>query len=182
MDFNTDFLNQVGDNINPIKPSGSLPNINSNTKKYVEPARIQPTAIKKSLTAEQQEVLNSQKRERVMALANITKTSDYSEYNLLNVQYLKSLEATNYWRVMDGIPFVNVPIKDVRFWTYFDERCFGLAGQHQINTKESKAQAKIREEAIAKELELASSTKNKNVKNNKISDWVNHPHPKGMRA
>lgn len=170
MDFNTDFLNQVGDNINPIKTSGSLPNINSNTKKYVEPSRIQPTAIKKNLTTEQQEVLNSQKRERVMVLANITKTSDYSEYNLLNEQYLKSLEATNYWRVMDGIPFINVPIKDVRFWTYFDERCFSLAEQHQINTKEAKAQAKIREDAYAKELELKNGIK-RNVKIDKFSAW-----------
>ncbi len=173
MDFNQDFLNQKNDSHIPIPPKGALVKPNENQTKQFEPKRTEPAPIQKNITKEQIEILNSQKRDRVMALVGIKNISDYSEYKALNDNHLKSLDATNYWRVMDGMSFINVPLKDNHFWHYFDERCFGLAKQHQISTKDFKEQKRVREEfEQSKKLEVEKLT-DKSVKENKVSNWVN---------
>jgi hypothetical protein len=53
--------------------------------------------------------------------------TEYTHYNSLLDYERKCLIATNYWRVMGRLNFIDVPVKDIRFWTYFDQRCFELA-------------------------------------------------------
>lgn len=165
MELNNDFLSQKNETHIPIVPNDSR----------IKPIEVKITKqpIKKPLSKEDIEKLNKEKRERVIKLAGIKKTSDYSEYNKLNINQLKSIDCTNYWRVMNGDSFINVPISDSYFWYYFDERCFVLAEQHQISTKDFKEQKRKREE-----LELLQKTENekltkKPVKENKISEWLN---------
>ncbi len=173
MDFNQDFLNQKNDSHIPIPPKGTLVSPNENQKKQFEAKRTESAPVQKNLSKEQIEILNSQKRDRVIILAGIKKATDYSEYKVLNDNQLKSLDATNYWRVMDGMSFINVPLKDNHFWYYFDERCFGLAERHQLVTKDSKEQKRLREEVeLSNKLEVENLTV-KSVKENKISDWIN---------
>ncbi len=173
MDFNQDFLSQKNESHIPIPPKGTLVTPNENQKKQFEAKRTESAPVQKKLTNEQIEVLNSQKRDSVIVLAGIKKASDYSEYKALDDNQLKSLDATNYWRVMDGMSFINVPLKDNHFWHYFDERCFGLAKQHQISTKDFKEQKRIREEFELSNKAESEKLTVKSVKENKIADWVN---------
>lgn len=173
MDFNQDFLSQKNDSHIPIPPNGTLVKPNETQVKQFQPKRTEAAPIKRKLTKQEIEVCNSEKRDMVIILANIEKPSDYSVYRKLNDNQLKSLDATNYWRVMDGMPFINVPLNDSHFWHYFNERCFSLAEKHQIATKDFKEQKRIREEfELLKKSESANLTQ-KPVKENKVSDWLN---------
>lgn len=55
----------------------------------------------------------------------------HKEYGKLNDYSKRCLVATNYWRVMWGDNFIDVPTKDIRFWYYFDPKCFDLAPEWQ---------------------------------------------------
>lgn len=50
----------------------------------------------------------------------------YPEYFALTEYQRKCLVATNYWRVMNGMSFIEVPEQDTHFHKYFDNRCFDL--------------------------------------------------------
>lgn len=165
MELNNDFLSQKNHSHNPVIP-------NDSRIKPIEVRIVKPT-VQKPLSKEEIEKFNQEKRERVIKLAVIKKTSDYSEYKALNDNQLKSLDATNYWRVMNGQSFINVPIQDNHFWYYFDERCFGLAERHIEATKDFKEQNRKREELeLLQKLEAEKLTK-KPVKENKVNDWLN---------
>jgi hypothetical protein len=165
MELNNDFLSQKNHTHTPITP-------NDSRIKPIEVKLAKPT-IQKPLSKEEIEKLNQEKRERVIKLFGIKKVSDYSEYKALNINQLRSLDATNYWRVMNGQSFINVPINDNHFWHYFNEKCFELAERHQESTKDFKEQ-KIKRE----EVELAENLRNKKltkktVKEDKLKNWFN---------
>lgn len=165
MELNNDFLSQKNHTHTPITP-------NDSRIKPIEVKVVKPT-VQKPLSKEEIEKLNSEKRDKVIKLAVIKKTSDYSEYKALNDNQLKSLDSTNYWRVMNGDSFINVPLTDNHFWYYFDERCFGLAKLHQERTKDFKEQKRQREESeLLQKLEAEKLTK-KPVKENKVNEWLN---------
>lgn len=165
MDLNNDFLSQKN-HTHVDSPS------NDSRIKPIE-VKITKQPIQKSLSKEEIEKLNQEKRERVIKLAGIKKTSDYSEYKALNINQLRSLDATNYWRIMNGDSFINVPLNDNHFWYYFNEKCFELAERHQESTKEFKEQKRKREELeLLQKLEAEKLTK-KPVKENKVNEWLN---------
>lgn len=165
MELNNDFLKQKNQSHVPSPPNDSR----------IKPIEVKITKqhVQKSLSKEEIEKLNQEKRERVIKVASIKKTSDYSEYNSLNINQLRSLDATNYWRVMNGQSFINVPLNDNHFWYYFNEKCFELAERHQESTKEFKEQKRKREELeLLQKIEAEKLTK-KTVKENKVSEWLN---------
>jgi hypothetical protein len=165
MELNNDFLSQKNHSHVESPPIQS-------SIKSIEVKLVKPN-VQKPLSKEDIEKLNQEKRERVIKIAGIKKTSDYSEYKALNINQIRSLDATNYWRVMNGDSFINVPINDNHFWHYFDERCFGLAELHQERTKDFKEQKRQREELeLLQKLEAEKLTK-KPVKENKVSEWLN---------
>jgi hypothetical protein len=53
----------------------------------------------------------------------------YPEYFALTEYQRKCLVATNYWRVLNGMTFIEVPEQDTHFHKYFDYRCFDLYKQ-----------------------------------------------------
>lgn len=164
MELNNDFLKQKNESHVPSPPNDSR----------IKPIEVKITKqpIQKPLSKEEIEKLNKEKRERVMELAGIKKTSDYSEYKALNINQLRSLDATNYWRVINGDSFINVPLNDNHFWYYFNEKCFELAERHQESTKEFKEQKRKREELeLLQKLEAEKLTK-KPVKENKVNEWL----------
>lgn len=164
MDLNNDFLSQKN-HTHVDSPS------NDSRIKPIE-VKITKQPIKNPLSKEEIEKLNQEKRERVIKLAGIKKTSDYSEYKALNINQLRSLDATNYWRIMNGDSFINVPLNDNHFWYYFNEKCFELAERHQESTKEFKEQKRKREEfELLQKLEAEKLTK-KPVKENKVNEWL----------
>jgi len=164
MDLNNDFLSQKN-HTHVDSPS------NDSRIKPIE-VKITKQPIKNPLSKEEIEKLNQEKRERVIKLAGIKKTSDYSEYKALNINQLRSLDATNYWRIMNGDSFINVPLNDNHFWYYFNEKCFELAERHQESTKEFKEQKRKREELeLLQKLEAEKLTK-KPVKENKVNEWL----------
>jgi hypothetical protein len=62
--------------------------------------------------------------------------TEYIRYNALLDYERSCLIATNYWIVMAGKNFIDVPTKDIRFWKYFDEKCFDIAQlKFKINLK-----------------------------------------------
>ena len=165
MELNNDFLKQKNESHVPSPPNDSR----------IKPIEIKITKqpIQKPISKEDIEKLNSEKRERVIKLAGIKKTSDYSEYKALNINQVRSLDATNYWRVINGDSFINVPLNDNHFWYYFNEKCFELAERHQESTKDFKEQKRKREELeLLQKLEAEKLTK-KPVKENKVSEWLN---------
>ena len=165
MELNNDFLSQKNHTHVDSPPNDSR----------IKPIEVKITnqPIQKSLSKEEIEKLNQEKRERVIKLAGIKKTSDYSEYKALNINQLRSLDATNYWRVINGDSFINVPLNDNHFWYYFNEKCFELAERHQESTKEFKEQKRKREELeLLQKLEAEKLTK-KPVKENKVNEWLN---------
>ena len=164
MELNNDFLSQKNHTHVDSPPNDSR----------IKPIEVKITnqPIQKSLSKEEIEKLNQEKRERVIKLAGIKKTSDYSEYKALNINQLRSLDATNYWRIMNGDSFINVPLNDNHFWYYFNEKCFELAERHQESTKEFKEQKRKREELeLLQKLEAEKLTK-KPVKENKVNEWL----------
>lgn len=165
MDFNNDFLNQKNHTHIDSPPNQSR----------IKPIEVKTTKpkINKPLSKEELEKLNHQKRELVLKLAGIKKTSDYSEYNSLNINQRNSIDCTNYWRVMNGQPFINVPISDFNFWYYFDERCFGLAERFQSSTKEAREQKLKREEEELVRLSQEKKLTKKPVKEDKLKSWLN---------
>ena len=165
MDFNNDFLNQKNHSHIESPP-------NQSSTKPIE-VKINKPKINKPLSKEELDKLNNQKRELVLKLAGIKKTSDYSEYNNLNVNQRNSLDCTNYWRVMNGQSFINVPISDFNFWHYFDESCFGLAERFQSSTKEAREQKLKREEHELVRLSQEKKLTKKPVKEDKIKNWLN---------
>lgn len=165
MELNNDFLSQKNHTHVDSPPNDSR----------IKPIEVKITKqpIQKSLSKEEIEKLNQEKRERVIKLAGIKKTSDYSDYKALNINQLRSLDATNYWRVMNGQSFINVPINDNHFWYYFNEKCFELAERHQESTKDFKEQKLKREELeLLQKTESQKLTK-KIVKEDKIKNWLN---------
>jgi hypothetical protein len=165
MDFNNDFLNQKNHSHIDSPP-------NQSRIKPIE-VKINKPKIHKPLSKEEIEKSNQEKRERVIKLADIKKTSDYSEYNSLNINQRNSIDCTNYWRVMNGQSFINVPISDFNFWYYFDERCFGLAERFQSSTKEAREQKLKREEQELARLSQEKKLTKKPVKEDKLKSWLN---------
>ena len=56
---------------------------------------------------------------------------NFPEYYALNKNQRNSLDATNYWRVMNGQTEIKVPPSDEQYHKYFDKRCFELAEKYQ---------------------------------------------------
>lgn len=48
----------------------------------------------------------------------------YPEYCALDSNQRNSLDATNYWRVMGGLPIIEVPPSDTEYHKYFDSKCY----------------------------------------------------------
>ncbi len=59
----------------------------------------------------------------------------FPEYYALNVSQCKSLDASNYWRVMNGQKPIEVPPSDTEYHKYFDKRCFDLSKTYQLTKK-----------------------------------------------
>jgi hypothetical protein len=57
----------------------------------------------------------------------VEKKSNYEEYHKLSIYQKKCLHATNYWRVILGLGYIEVPEEDADFHNYFDKRCFEIA-------------------------------------------------------
>lgn len=65
--------------------------------------------------------------------ANIkSEKEQYALYYSLDSNKRKSLDATNYWRVMNGLKEIPVPSSDTEYHKYFDKRCYELAESFQI--------------------------------------------------
>jgi len=56
---------------------------------------------------------------------------EYTEYDKLNDYSRQCLISTNYFRVLWGNNFIDVPTQDLRFWFYFNYNCFDLASEWQ---------------------------------------------------
>ncbi len=54
---------------------------------------------------------------------------------MLNKNQRNSLDASNYWRVMNGQKPIEVPPSDTEYHKYFDKRCFELAKKYQLSKK-----------------------------------------------
>ena len=59
----------------------------------------------------------------------------YPEYASLNTYHRSCLDATNYWRVMNGQPIIEVPAWDTDYHKYFDKRCYEIAKEKIENDK-----------------------------------------------
>ncbi len=84
----------------------------------------------------------------------------YAEYYSLTEHQRKSLDATNYWRVMQGERFIDVPETDIYFWRYFYPRAFELAKgwqEGENRKKEYEIIEKARKEQLRKEKEEADA-------------------------
>lgn len=56
---------------------------------------------------------------------------EYPEYYALNISQRNSLDASNYWRVMNGQPAIKVPLSDENYHKYFDKKCYSLKDAYQ---------------------------------------------------
>lgn len=56
---------------------------------------------------------------------------EYPEYYALNISQKNSLDASNYWRVMNGEPIIKVPLSDENYHKYFDKKCYSLKDAYQ---------------------------------------------------
>lgn len=83
----------------------------------------------------------------------------YKAYKELNDYSRRCLIATNYWRVMWGSGFIDVPTQDVRFWFYFDVKCFEDAPYWQ-KIKKPEFEERNRLEAEAEQKILSEKTAN----------------------
>lgn len=59
----------------------------------------------------------------------------YLAYHALSDYHKKCLVADNYWRVMNGIPIIEVPPSDTHYHHYFDKECYGLSDAFQARKK-----------------------------------------------
>lgn len=50
----------------------------------------------------------------------------YPEYFALSNYHKKCLVATNYWRVINGKPIIEVPLQYAYYYKYFDKRCYEI--------------------------------------------------------
>ncbi len=50
----------------------------------------------------------------------------FPEYFALTKYQRKCLCATNYWRVVSGLPVIKVPKEDVHYYNYFNENCYKI--------------------------------------------------------
>ena len=60
----------------------------------------------------------------------------YALYYSLDANKKKCLDATNYWRVMNGLKEILVPKSDTNYHNYFDKRCYDLCEQYQKMKKD----------------------------------------------
>ena len=60
---------------------------------------------------------------------------NFPEYYALNKNQRNSLDASNYWRVMNGQKPIEVPQSDTEYHKYFDKKCFELAKKYQLSKK-----------------------------------------------
>lgn len=49
------------------------------------------------------------------------KEGEFKEYYALNPYRRASLPSVNYFKILQGLPIVNVPKSDVDYWKYFDD-------------------------------------------------------------
>jgi len=63
---------------------------------------------------------------------------EYPLYYSLNPSKVKSLDATNYWRVLNGLKEIPVPPSNTDYHKYFDKKCYDLAQSYQIRQAETK--------------------------------------------
>jgi len=102
----------------------------------------------------------------------------YPEYFALSDYHKKCLIATNYWRVMNGIPIIEVPALYTYYHKYFDKRCYELAKEHQEkfkrmeNNKISSFTLTIPKDSLNEEdkVEVVVTGEVKSVEPNEISD------------
>jgi hypothetical protein len=57
---------------------------------------------------------------------------EYELYYSLDLNKRKSLAATNYWRVMNGLKEIPVPPTDYDYHKYFDKKCYERAESFRI--------------------------------------------------
>jgi len=86
----------------------------------------------------------------------------YTAYNNLNDYEIKCLVGTNYWTVMWGNNFIDVPTYDLHFWFYFDHKCFDVAPEWQRVSKPDFVESN-RRKAEAEQQLLDASNKIKPV-------------------
>lgn len=67
----------------------------------------------------------------------------YPQYFALSDYHKKCLIATNYWRVLNGMPIIEVPPQYTYYHKYFDNRCYELAKNYQIKRDRILAQRKV---------------------------------------
>ena len=113
------------------------------TEKPVEKAipkkMVQKPAKKKKVVKEKIEakkIVAPKKKDKLTTKHKTVKVSD-DEYEELKIKYpvyfslsdyhKKCLVATNYWRVVNGLPIIEVPPQYTSYHEYFDKRCYEVA-------------------------------------------------------
>lgn len=164
LDTNSDFLNQKKDS-NEIKPKA---------KKHTEKKKKDSNSVLVfSRILSESEKINTREKydfviSKIKQIENREIDEKYKEYKSLNDYSKNCLVATNYWRIMWGKAFIDVPPQDVRFWFYFNVRCFDDALRWQKTRKPEFEEKNRCEEEKHKLLD----EKNNNVKD---SNPINEP-------
>lgn len=73
------------------------------------------------------------KRKRRTALE--IEMEKYPEYYALCEYDRRCLVANNYWRVMYGMPIIEVPPSDTHYYKYFDKKCYDRYSEYQKQKK-----------------------------------------------
>ncbi len=151
MEINKDFFNQK--ETHPVYEKKAVktytPPVADDSKKPA-PKKKQPVEFKvsdaqaKACAVKQMEVF------KILGDSGLSQhdLTDYSEYEALQDFHKLSLPATNYWRIMNLQPFINVPTTDIHFWYYFDPRCFTIKEEYQRVKKIEREQLEKRRSAI----------------------------------
>ena len=56
----------------------------------------------------------------------LSQKEKFKEYLALPYAHIKSLSATNYWRIYNGMGEIPVPPQDKYYWKYFDSRIYDV--------------------------------------------------------
>lgn len=90
--------------------------------------------------------------------------SKYPEYFALSDYHKKCLITTNYWRVMNGMPIIEVPALYTYYYKYFDTRCYELAKEYQEKIKRIEQNKTNKEERTVTFNIQNKSSKNETVR------------------
>lgn len=61
----------------------------------------------------------------------VAQRESFKEYLSLPYEHVKSLSATNYWRIFNGMPEILVPSHDTYYWHFFDKSVYKLVKERK---------------------------------------------------